>query len=174
MWRLRWNDKERLPDGTIKPTKPGESLPKAFYPTKNDAQRWLNENHLNEINKKHHQPIENPKFSALAKRWEKTILIHKKASTQDTTPWAIKKLNEVFGDRLMTVINLDLIQDQVNAWKAEEYAPKTIKTLIGVMKTIWTWGQARKCVNESNWPFAAWCCRQRKLRRKPITSRPKR
>jgi integrase len=140
-WMARWREDVIDPlTGKVKRVRKSDVLAsKKECPTRRLAQRKL-EDKLREVNSEDYKPVSVETFTDFASRWEKTVMIHHKPSTQVSERSHINvHLKPAFADFPLKEISAEILQAWVSSQTA---APKTVRNLIATLQTMWTTARA--------------------------------
>ena len=142
VWVGRWREPEIQPDGTLKRVRKAEVLGTIKdYPTKRLAMRAL-ESRLTEINSLSYRPRQTITFGEFVKKWNQTVLVNHKRSTQCSTSSQIRTgLLPTLCDVALKDITVERVQRMVSA---SRLASTTVRSHIAILRMVWTtakdWG----------------------------------
>jgi integrase len=108
------------------------------FPTRKLAQREL-DRHTAAVNDPAYHPVQNITFAEFAEKWQNTILPNHKPSSQCSERAHLTSLKARFGLLSLTDISCIRIQEFV---ASVDVAPKTIRNLVGTLRTMWKTAKA--------------------------------
>lgn len=149
-WVGRWREDVRLANDQVKRVRRQEILAMCSDTTKRMAQRLLEER-LRTVNREDYRPEWVGRFAVFADRWEKTVMLEHKPSSQPSERSIIRvHLKPVWGEVRLREITTEVLQAWVSARKST-LAPKTIRNIIKVLSSMWATAKDWKYVDHD--PF---------------------
>lgn len=150
-WIGRWREDVRLPNDQVKRVRRQAILASVSNTTKRMAQRLLEEQ-LRAVNREDYRPEWVGRFSLFADRWERTVMIEHKPSSQPSERSILRvHLRPVFGEMRLREITTEALQAWVSTQKGR-IEPKTIRNVIRVLSSMWSTARAWNYVEHD--PFA--------------------
>lgn len=136
-WVGRWREDVRGVDGRIRRVRRQEILAAVKDTTKRMAQRLLDER-LERVNRASYRPEWAGTFQVFAEKWERTVLLEHKPSSQASERSVIAvHLVPGFGELRLREITAEVLQGWVSS-KRGQLAPKTIRNVVRTLGSMWT------------------------------------
>lgn len=131
----RWKEDEVQADGQLKRVYKSKVLGSVQdYATKRLAMRALDKI-VSPLNETSYRPKHRISFKEFSDKWSQTILPNHKPSTQASMKSCLKRLNESFGQRLLSEIRMETIQMWTTA--QADLSAKTVRNILGTMQLMW-------------------------------------
>jgi len=147
VWVGRWREDILQPDGSTR--RPYRSVilgSQKDYPTRKLALRLL-EARLTQVNDPAYRPRPEATFQDFAERWQTTVLVQHKPSTQSAMRSHINvTLVPHFGKKM--VADLEASPEQIQAWVSGlKCSPKTVRNVVITFRLMWksarAWGYVK-------------------------------
>ena len=148
VWVGRWREDVLQQDGTTR--RPYRSVilgSQKDYPTRKLALRLL-EGRLTQVNDPAYRARPEATFQDFAQRWQTTVLVEHKPSTQSAMRSHINvTLIPHFGKKMLA--DLEASPEGIQAWlSALKYSPKTIRNIVMTFRLMWksakAWGYVKQ------------------------------
>jgi len=152
-WLGRWREDVADDTGAVKRVHKKEVIGTIEdLPTRRLALREL-ERRLEPINNVEYRPTRRVTFAVFAKRWQESVLVHQKRSSQSSARSHIKAhLVPAFGEMNLGDIRMEAIQQFVTNSKK---SPKTVENIVTTMMSMWSTAQAWGYVQHNPFPRSA-------------------
>lgn len=145
-WVGRWREDVRRESGRVDRVHRQEILASTKDTTKRMAQRLLDER-VAQINRSDYRPEWTGTFAVFADKWQKTVMLEHKPSSQASERSVIKKhLVPSFGDFRLREISTEVLQAWVSGRRGK-LSGKTIRNVIRTLGSMWTTARKWKYVD---------------------------